>query len=125
MNDNPSARMYRGHLDSATARRKDFEKSQRGIDLPKHQSYLAIHLALCDNTKPHEHPAAEIAFAEALDDARAAGAEIERSLTIAYEERIELLEKFVKSACAAHGPERSCLWCRTPPPRGNPRNAAQ
>jgi hypothetical protein len=56
---------------------KDFEKSQRSVDLPKHQSYILIHMALCDNTKPHEHPAAERFFAEALDDARHAGMELE------------------------------------------------
>jgi len=58
---------------------KGFEKSQRGLDLSKHQSYLAIHLALCDNTKPHTHPAAEGYFAEALDDARLAGMELEHA----------------------------------------------
>lgn len=47
-------------------------------DLGKHQSYIKIHMALCDNTKPHEHPAAERFFAEALDDAKLAGMEIER-----------------------------------------------
>lgn len=59
---------------------KDFEKSQRRIDLPKHQSYIKIHLSLCDNTtEAHQHPAAERFFAEALEDARLAGMELEHS----------------------------------------------
>jgi len=69
-----------------------FNKTQRGLDLPKHQSYLAIHLALCDNTKPHWQPAAEEHFAEALNDARAAGAEMERARVIAKLDKYPLNE---------------------------------